>query len=102
MKLSYVAVGACSLVVGLLLSPLEKKTVLAASESSHFQLHDATIDESDGATGTTPTHEIFLLNTESGQVWKFQALQWGRDKDGTGRIFSKPTFIPVSVGAVDK
>ena len=100
MKLSYLTVGACSLVIGMLFSPLERKTVLAAPESPHFQLHDATIDESDGEAGTVPTHEVFLLNTESGEVWKFQSLQWGKNKDGSLRLFSEPRFFPIPVGPI--
>jgi hypothetical protein len=101
-KFNYLAVGTCCLVVGLLVSPFERKTIFAAPETSHFQLHDATVDESDGGTGTISTHEVFLLNTESGEVWKFQGLQWGKDKDGAGRIFSEPRFFPVPVSVAKK
>jgi hypothetical protein len=37
------------------------------------------------------------LDTETGKVWKFQGLAWGKDKDGATKVFSEPKFFPVSV-----
>jgi hypothetical protein len=87
------------LLLGLLVAPFEHKAVSAsaAPANAHFQMQDATVDESNGQGQDVPTHEVFLLDTQSGQVWKFQGLFWGRDKDGATKVFRQPTFLTVTV-----
>lgn len=87
------------LVLGLLIAPFEHKTVLAsiAPANAHFQMQSATVDEPNGEGQDVPRHEVFLMDTESGKVWKFQGLAWGKDKDGTAKVFSPPVFTSIAV-----
>jgi len=77
------------------------KTVMAASpdlSGGHFQLQAAIVDEPTGDGTVAPVHEVFLIDTETGKVWKYQPLQWGKNKDGSGRVFAEPFFDPIQVG----
>ena len=99
MNWKLMAVAMLGLAIGLLAAPFEHRTVLAsvAPTNAHFQMQDATVDEPNGEGQDTPRHEVFLLDTESGKVWKFQGLAWGQNKDGTARVFAPPEFIDVAV-----
>jgi hypothetical protein len=99
MNWKWVAAAIVGLAVGLSIAPFERKTVFASTAlaDSHFQMQTATVDESDGAGGVTPVHEVFLLDTESGKVWKFQGLVWTHDKDGPSKLLSEPKFFSVAV-----
>lgn len=89
------------LLAGLSIAPFEHRTVVAstAPTNAHFQMQDAIAEESNGEGQDVPTHEVFLLDTESGNVWKFQGMVWNRDKDGHSKIFTEPTFISIPVQA---
>lgn len=85
--------------LGLSIAPFAHRTVSAsvAPANAHFQIQDATVDESNGEGQDVPAHEVFLLDTESGKVWKFQGLEWGKDKDGAAKLFREPIFLTVAV-----
>ncbi len=87
------------LALGIVIAPFEHKTVLASAVpvNAHFQMQDATVDEPNGLGQDTPVHEVFLLDTESGSVWKFQGIVWVHDKDGQDKMFSEPKFIRIAV-----
>jgi hypothetical protein len=95
----FMAVAIFGLLLGLSIAPFEHRTVFAstAPANTRFQMQDATVDEQNGEGQDVPTHEVFLLDTESGTVWKFQGLVWGREKDGSTKVFSEPRFIAVAV-----
>lgn len=99
MNWKWTAAAAFGLVVGILVAPFEHKTVLAsvAPINPHFQMQDATVDEPNGEGQDAPRREVFLLDTESGRVWKFQGLAYGRDKDGAMKVFSTPSFVNIAV-----
>ena len=99
MNWKWMAAAMLGLAIGLLVAPFEHRTVLAsvAPANAHFQMQDATVDEPNGEGQDAPRHEVFLLDTESGKVWKFQGLAWGRDKDGTTKVFAAPEFNSVPV-----
>jgi hypothetical protein len=101
MNWKLIATGICGLLIGSLIAPFEHKAVIAstAPTSTHFQMQDATVDEPNGEGQDVPRHEVFLLDTESGKVWKFQGLAWGKDKDGTAKLFSEPRFIAIGIDA---
>ena len=97
MKLILAAVA--GLAAGVSIAPFEHKTVLASTTraNAHFQMLEATVDESNAEGQDIPSHEVFLLDTEGGTVWRFQGLQIGRDKDGTTGILAEPVFLPITV-----
>jgi hypothetical protein len=96
-KLAVVAI--LSLAVGLSIAPFEHRTVLASTvpADAHFQIQSATVDEPNSEGQEVITHEVFLLDTDSGKVWKFQGLVWTHDKDGVEKVISSPIFLPVGV-----
>jgi hypothetical protein len=90
------------LLVGLSIAPFEHRAVIASAAAptdARFLIQNATADEPNGQGEDVPTHEVFLLDTQSGKVWKFQGLVWGKDKDGTMKVFSEPRFIAIDVDA---
>jgi hypothetical protein len=99
MNWKWVAAAIVGLAIGLSIASFERRTVFAstAPADAHFQMQAATVDEPDGAGGVAPVHEVFLLDTESGRVWKFQGLVWTHDKDGSSKMFSEPKFFTVAV-----
>ncbi len=99
MNWKWIAAMVLGLAIGLSVGHFGHSTVLAsvAPANAHFQMQDATVDESNGEGQDAPRHEVFLLDTESGKVWKFQGLAWGRDKDGTVKMFAPPTFTSIAV-----
>jgi hypothetical protein len=99
MNWKWMVAGVIGVLLGLSIAPLQRRSVLAsvAPTGAHFQMHDAMVDESNGEGQNIPTHEIFLLDTESGKVWKFQGMVWSKDKNGPGKIFREPTFVTVAV-----
>jgi hypothetical protein len=101
MNWKFMVVGIFGLLAGLSIAPFEHRAVIASAApiDAHFQILDATADEPNGQGEDVPTHEVFLLDTQSGKVWKFQGLVWGKDKDGTTKVFSEPRFIAVGVDA---
>src|ERR1039458_2757098 len=84
---------------GMLLAPFAHKTVSAsvAPVNAHFQIQDATVDESNGQGQDVPAHEVFLLDTESGSVWNFQGLVWAHGPDGKTQLLAEPAFHKVPV-----
>ncbi len=101
MNWKFMIAGVFGLLAGLSIAPFEHRAVIAsvAPTNAHFQMQDATVDEPNGQGQDAPTREVFLLDTESGKVWKFQGLVWGKDKDGTTKVFSEPRFIAIGVEA---
>jgi hypothetical protein len=76
--------------------------VLAASPdpaNGHFQLQAVIVDEPNGEGVVAPVHEVFLVDTDTGKVWKYQPLQWAKNKDGSSRILNPDFFVPVQVGS---
>jgi len=101
MNRKWIVIAAFGVLIGLAIGPFEHRTVSAsvAPANARFQLQDAIAEEPNGEGQDVPTHEVFLLDTESGKVWKFQGLVWGKDKDGQTKVFSEPRFIAVGVDA---
>ena len=66
----------------------------AASPSGRYQIVAATLD--DGISQKTQT--VFLINTQTGNVWKYQEAFTATDTDGTKKIIPA-AFVPVDVGA---
>lgn len=76
--------------------------VLAASPdlaNGHFQLQAVMVDEPNGEGIVAPAHEVFLVDTDTGKVWKYQPLQWAKNKDGSYKILNPDLFVPVQVGS---
>ena len=75
--------------------------VLAASPdlaSGHFQMMAAVVDELNGEGTSIPTHEVFLLDTNTGKVWKFQGTVWtSSNQNGKGKIFMPEMFVSIPV-----
>ena len=99
MNWKWMVAAILGLAIGLSVAPFEHKAVLAsvAPLNAHFQMQDATVEEPNGEGQDVPRHEVFLLDTESGKVWKFQGLAWGKDRDGTTKVFSPPAFVSIAV-----
>jgi hypothetical protein len=89
-----VAVGT---LIGLLFAHESKTVQAAVPNGSRFQIQAATADESNGQGGNVPTHEVFLLDGDTGKVWQFQGLVWNTDKDGNEHVMVTPMFSPVDV-----
>lgn len=63
------------------------------THQGRFQVIPAVVDAGAGQ-GEGTTHELFLIDTQSGRVWRFQAE--GTGKDSTGKIIEVPEgFFPV-------
>lgn len=92
-------VGILGVLVGLSIAPFEHKNVMAsvAPNSANFQIHEATVDESNGQDGRSPVHEAFLLNTQSGEVWRFEGAHYLFDKSKGEAIPVEPKFTRVQV-----
>ena len=99
MNWKWMVAAMLGLAIGLLVAPFEHRTVLASTvpANAHFQMQDAMVDEPNGTGQDVPTHEVFLLNTDSGKVWKFQALVWNPNKDGSVKVIRDPIFLTVAV-----
>jgi hypothetical protein len=99
MNWKFMVAAISGLLAGLSIAPFEQRVVIAsaAPTNTHFQMQDATVDESNGEGQNVPTHEVFLLDTESGKVWRFQGLVWSRDKDGSAKMIVEPKFFSVAV-----
>jgi len=102
MNWKWTAAAVLGLAIGLSVAPFEHNTVSAsvAPTNAHFQMQSATVDEPNGEGQDVPTHEVFLLDTESGKVWKFQGLVWSHDKDGSVKTIREPTFLTVAVESI--
>jgi hypothetical protein len=76
------------------------RSVLAASPdlaSGHFQMMAAVVDELNGEGNSIPTHEVFLLDTDTGKVWKFQGTVWSSNQNGKGKIYMPEMFVSIPV-----
>jgi|ERR1700733_3628312 len=77
------------------------KAVLAASPdlaNGHFQMMAAVVDELNGEGNSIPTHEVFLLDTDAGKVWKFQGTVWtGSNQNGKSKIIYPEMFVSIPV-----
>ncbi|SPE27626.1 exported hypothetical protein [Candidatus Sulfotelmatomonas gaucii] len=99
MNWKWVLVGILGVLLGLLIAPFEHKRVLASAApvSTHFQIQAATVDESDGQGQRVPSHEVFLLDTESGEVWQFQGPVTAFNQTKGEAAFIPPKFFRVAV-----
>ena len=100
MKPNYLVIAVAGLIMGLLIAPFERKTVLAApavAASSHFQLQSATVDVAETGQTRVPAHELFLLDSENGKVWQYQGLVTATGPDGSTQLLTEPHFFSVSV-----
>jgi hypothetical protein len=67
----------------------------SASPQARFQLISAEVDAGVGMGGDV-THEVFLIDTQTGKVWRFQA--GGVSKDKQGNMGEVPQlFFPVNI-----
>jgi len=77
------------------------RPVLAASPdlaNGHFQMLAAVVDELNGEGNSIPTHEVFLLDTDTGRVWKFQGTVWtSSNQNGKGKILMPEMFVSIPV-----
>jgi hypothetical protein len=93
---------ALGLLLGLSLTLFQRKTVMASPVpvSTHFELQPATVEESNGQGQRVPVHEVFLLDTESGKVWQFQAAAtvFDQSKGQATPIGPKFSSVPVESG----
>ncbi len=63
------------------------------TNQGRYQVIPAVVDAGAGLGGGT-THELFLVDTQSGRVWRFQAE--GTGKDSNGKTIEIPEgFFPV-------
>jgi outer membrane protein assembly factor BamB len=72
------------------------KTVFAASPDlihGNFQLQSVVVDDGKG----NPVHKLFLLDTETGKVWRYQPVVVNANADGTVTTLFPESFVPVSV-----
>jgi hypothetical protein len=67
-----------------------------SSPTGKYQLLSA-ICEPEIASGQANEHCVFLLDTQTGRVWKYQSGVAVTDADGKQQYLS-PTFIPIGVG----
>jgi hypothetical protein len=72
------------------------KTVLAASPdlaNGHFQLQAVIVDDSTN----TPVHRLFLVDTDTGKVWRYQPVFTQADANGAPKVIAAESFVPVPV-----
>jgi len=62
--------------------------------SGRYQLIPALLDDA----ASTPLKTVFLLDTQTGKVWKYQEAFTLHEQDGTTRIMPA-TFVSVDIGA---
>lgn len=85
--------------VGLSFSLLGHRKVLAAATptTAHFQLLTAVVDEQpSGSDRLVPYNRVFLLDSESGTVWKYQGGLAITVSDGS-KQYVPASFAPVTV-----
>ncbi len=100
MNWKWIIAVALGMALGLTIAPFESRTVSASTApvNAHFQIQDATVNEP-GANGEELViHEVFLLDTEGGRVWKFKPLQIAHQADGSTQAFPEE-FVSVPVEA---
>lgn len=71
-----------------------------ATEVPHYQIVAAQVEsQGDQSTTTVTTHEVFMLDTQSGRVWKYSAQNTGKAPQGSpGQTMIFPeAFIMVEV-----
>ncbi len=88
------------LLLGLAFSPIgHRKVVLAAATPSttHFQLLTSVVDEQpSGSDRLVPYNRVFLLDSESGVVWKYQSGMTVTATNGT-KQYVPSSFVPITV-----
>lgn len=99
MNWKWVIAGVFGVLLGLSIAPFEHKTILASAPpaNAHFQMQDATVDESNGEGQVVLVHDVFLLDTESGNVWMYQSAHWRVKEDGSGKVLQGPVFSSIPV-----
>jgi hypothetical protein len=88
MNWKWMMAGVLGVLLGLSISPFEKRIVMASTPpaNARFQIEGVTDEQPDlaGQTITRTTyHTVFLLDTESGHVWRFERLVGSTDKNGS-------------------
>jgi len=78
-----VLVGIVGVLVGIAIAPFEQKAARASASQfgGNFQIQAATVDEYTGSGQRTPVHEVFLLNTGTGEVWQFRGAMMGYNQE---------------------
>lgn len=100
MNWKWIIIAAFGMALGLSIAPFENRTVSAsiAPVNAHYQIQDATVNEP-GANGEELViHEVFLLDTEGGRVWKFKPLLLTHQPDGS-TLAEPEEFVSVPVEA---
>ena len=94
-------ISVSSLIIMLLpgLAAVGQQSTPTASRSglsqARFQLMSAEVDAGVGMGGDV-THEVFLIDTQTGKVWRFQPAGMSKEKQGnTGEI--PQLFVPVNI-----
>jgi hypothetical protein len=84
-----------SIVAGVVLGlavPRTIKTVQAATPNSNrYQIQPVTLEN-----GQTSEKTALMIDTETGQVWRFQATYFGAGPGGKG-VATPESFIPVTI-----
>jgi outer membrane protein assembly factor BamB len=65
--------------------------------NGHFQLQSVIVDQPVAAGGTVAAHDLFLVDTDTGRVWRYQPVNITRNSDGTFKGTIPDAFIPVPV-----
>ena len=99
MNWKWIIAAVFGVAIGLSIAPFEHKTVLAsvAPANAHFQLQSATVDESDSEGQPGTFHDVFLLDTETGNVWEYEGTNYIRDQNKKVETIVPPGFFPVRV-----
>jgi hypothetical protein len=70
------------------------------THSGRYQAIPAVVDAGTGTGGET-THELFLVDTQSGRVWRFQAEGIGKDSNGKAIEVAPEGFFPIPFYGAD-
>jgi len=101
MNWKWIIIAALGVSLGLSIAPFENRTVSASTvpANAHFQIQDATVNEP-GANGEEIViHEVFLLDTDSGRIWKFKPLLLAHQADGSTQAFPEEfVSVPIETG----
>ena len=88
-----VAVG---MLIGLMASPRLSRTVKADALPSRFQVASATFDQENSAGLEVISHEAFLVDGDTGRVWRYQPTTVGETSPGHS-VLTLEKFISVGI-----
>jgi hypothetical protein len=63
-----------------------------------YQLVSLEVDESPGGSSSAVYHEVFLLDVQTGEVWRYQPASLVKNADGTHQLVPE-VLIPVGRSA---